>query len=388
MRADAEAGSLRRFHQNPPEPAERPGLHPGLSERHAPTHSREGPRILYVGPMVMGSTTLQRFQALQDLGHDVEAVTTVLPNSAPLAQPPLFARAWRKVFGQRDLVKANARMLAAVQRSRFDLVWIDKGLTIRPRTLQAIRKAQPRCRIVGFSPDDMMNAANQSRNFLRGLPLYDSYITTKSYNVAELAQLGCPQVLFMENGYDPRTHRPLPVTPRDRESLGGPVGFVGQWEPDRAASLRAAALAGMPLRVWGYTWERMTDVPPGLRLENRPLWGDDYAKAICAFDINLCFLRKCNRDRQTTRSVEIPACGGFMLAERTEEHLGLFEEGKEAEFFSSDEELLAKIQYYLQHPDQRRRIARSGHERCQRSGYSYRERLCRVLHSVASDVEA
>jgi spore maturation protein CgeB len=364
------------------------GCSPWLSESETPARCGKDSKILYVGPMVPGSTTLQRFRALQDLGHDIEEVTTVPPDAAHFVQPSLVARVRRKLFGQRDVVKANARMLAAVRGSRFDLVWIDKGLTIRPRTLRGIRSVRPGCRIVGFSPDDMMNPANQSKNFLRGLPLYDCYVTTKSYNVAELTQLGCPKVVFMENGYDPHTHRPLPVTERDGASLGGPVGFIGQWEPGRAASLRAVALAGVPLRVWGYTWERMTDVPPGLRLENSPLWGDDYAKAICAFDINLCFLRKCNRDLQTTRSVEIPACGGFMLAERTEEHLGLFEEGKEAEFFSSDEELLAKIQYYLQHPDQRRRIARSGYERCQRSGYSYRDRLCRVLHSVASDVEA
>jgi len=289
-----------------------------------------------------------------------------------------------KLLGPVDRAEANRAVVSAVGRGRFDLVWIEKGLTIHPATLLEIRAAQPACRIIGFSLDDMMNPANQSRNLRRGLRLYDWYITNKSYNVAELKALGCPQVIFMDNGFDPATHQPVPVTSDDRKRLGGPVGFVGQWEPDRARSLRSLAQAGVPVRVWGYTWERMRAVPPDLALENRPVWGEDYAKAICAFDINLCFLRKVNRDRQTTRSIEIPACGAFMLAERTDEHLRLFEEGKEAEFFSDDRELLAKTRYFLEHPEERLKVAQGGYERCLRSGYSYPERLRQVLAKLRS----
>ena len=79
---------------------------------------------------------------------------------------------------------------------------------------------------------------------------------------------------------------------------------------------------------------------PNLVIENRPIYGEDYVKGLCATRINLCFLRKINRDLQTDRTMEIPACGAFMLAERTDEHLRLFAEGKEAAHFDSNEELL------------------------------------------------
>jgi spore maturation protein CgeB len=120
-----------------------------------------------------------------------------------------------------------------------------------------------------------------------------------------------------------------------------------------------------------------------LVIEGRPLYGDSYAKALCSFDICLGFLCKANRDLQTTRTVEIPACQRFMLAERSAEQSELFEEGNEAEFFESTEELLRKIRFYLAHPEERMRIAAAGRERCLRSGYSNQERLKWALTKVS-----
>jgi spore maturation protein CgeB len=339
--------------------------------------------ILYVGAMLNGSTTLQRAQALRDMGHRLYCINTERSTEV-VVKYSIYSRIRRRITGPQDLVDANSSILHALHTQRFDLLWIDKGLTINAKTLEYTRKHHPACRIVGFSPDDMLNKNNQSRHFLSCLPLYHFYVTTKSFNVSELRGLGCPEVLFVDKAYDPHTHRPLPVTDTDRQRLGGRVGFIGQWEPARADSLRALALAGVPVRVWGYTWERMKNVPPGLIIENEPLWGDDYARAIAAFDINLCFLRKCNRDLQTSRSIEIPACGGFMLAERTCEHLRLFVESKEAEFFDDDDELIRKTYYYLDHLDERDQIAHGGLNRCEKGGYSYLRRLGDVLERISS----
>ena len=71
-----------------------------------------------------------------------------------------------------------------------------------------------------------------------------------------------------------------------------------------------------------------------------------------------------------------------MLAERTDEQRALFEEGKEAEYFASDDELVRKVQYYLSHEDERRRIAEAGRERCLTGRYSNAGRLARVLERL------
>ena len=82
--------------------------------------------------------------------------------------------------------------------------------------------------------------------------------------------------------------------------------------------------------------------------------------------------------------MEIPACGGFMLAERTPDHQELFEEDKEAVFFdiNNPNELLEKALYYLEHEKERKAIAKAGRERCLKSGYSQHERLTWMLQQI------
>lgn len=118
---------------------------------------------------------------------------------------------------------------------------------------------------------------------------------------------------------------------------------------------------------------------PTLDIRIGGLYSDNYVKALQSFKISLCFLRKMNFDQQTTRSVEIPACGGFLMAERTNEHLSLFEENKEAVYFSSNKELLEKCKFYLKNDPERKQIIENGHKRCIQSGYSNIDTIYKIL---------
>jgi hypothetical protein len=330
--------------------------------------------ILYVG--VGDGTCRQRAEALRQLGHDVRHVRAGHPSGGWRFQ------AWRvgnKLGRPPDLIGANRNLLAELAREPADVVWIDKGREIAPRTLARARELAPAARLVHYSPDDQMNPGNQSTAWRAGVPLYDLHVTTKSYNVAELRALGARDVLFVDNAYDPATHRPIDLSPDDRRRYGADVGFVGQYERERAETMDRLAGEGIDVRVWGPSWDGFRPRSPRLVAHDTMLGGLEYAKAINAAKINLGFLRKVNRDLQTTRSIEIPACGGFLLAERTDEHLRLFEEGREAEFFSDFDELLRKCRHYLAHDDERARIAAAGRARCLAGGYSNAERLRAVL---------
>ena len=139
----------------------------------------------------------------------------------------------------------------------------------------------------------------------------------------------------------------------------------------------------MKVKVFGDAkWDKYANYSPNLTIMGHFLGDEDYCKSLCAFRISLCFLRKMNFDKQTTRSVEIPACGGFMMAERTDEHLNLFEEDKEAVYFSSNEELLEKCLYYLENEEKRSRMALAGRERTVMSGYSNECMIGNFIRSI------
>jgi hypothetical protein len=350
----------------------------------------EGLRLLAVSPVEAyggHNTSIQRVKAFESLGCRVGVLNTAAGGLGTASHSPFRNRLFRLGLPVplADPAGHNQRLLALLREQPWDILWLEKSLTIGRNTLATIRDRWPHVKIVGFGPDDMNARHNQSLQFLRALPLYDAFVTTKSFNVAELRNRGCPRVIFVGNGYDPDTSRPLSVSKDDVVRVGGEVGFIGTYERERAEFMYDLAAHGLEIRVWGGSWEGMKSSHPNLRLERAPLYGDDFARACAAFKVNLAFLRKMNRDLQTTRSVEIPACGGFMLAERTREHLDLFEEGTEAEYFDTWDEALEKCKRYLREDAQRAAIAKRGYERCLRSGYDNASRMRDALTRVLAE---
>ena len=142
------------------------------------------------------------------------------------------------------------------------------------------------------------------------------------HNVAELARSARATWSSWDKGFDPIVHRPIELTVSDRERFACDVGFVGYFEEDRARMMLRLAESGIPVAVHGPRWSHLAHAHPNLIIRGGYLDGDDYAKAICATRINLGFLRKSARDLRRREAVEIPACAGFMLAERTTSTVG------------------------------------------------------------------
>lgn len=341
---------------------------------------------LFIGLMNgISNTTVHRSWAMKRVADNVDFVDTYHPMTLwNRIAYHLFV--WGLPVRVPDLTDANKKIKDFIDNEKYDVVWIDKGITIYPETLSYIKEKQPNATIVSYSPDNMALRHNQTQQYRECIPLYDYIITTKSYILDDMKNLGARNVIFVNNAYEDKFHHIFELTDEDYKRLSADVGFVGSYEEDRCKTMLYLADHGIKVTVWGSgrEWLKYKNYCKNFILKYGGLFSEDYSKSFRAIKISLCFLKKMNYDQQTQRTVEIPACGGFMIAERTAEHKELFEEDKEAVFFSSNEELLEKCKYYLEHEDEREVIAEAGHKRCIESDYSNYGMIKRVLQQILS----
>jgi hypothetical protein len=296
----------------------------------------------------------------------------------------------------------NCSVLHAAREFQPEVVWAEKQEFLYVEVIEQLRKLG--AQLIHFTPDPYFTL-NWKRTCLmdEAMRAFDVLVYCKSYERQDYEALGKPLV-YMPLGYCDEVHRPLSSDDLWWTCL---VGFVGGWEPRRERLLHEVAAAGINLKIWGGYWDFLRDGKwtPRRHIILRQLAGDDcfrfhrddllahsyqggemyaddYARALTGSKIGLGFLRKVCPDQHTTRTFEIPACGSLLLADRTSEHQEFFEEGKEAEFFASGEELLDKIKFYCSNESARERVAKAGHRRCIESNYAYVHRLRVVLDQV------
>lgn len=90
--------------------------------------------------------------------------------------------------------------------------------------------------------------------------------------------------------------------------------------------------------------------------------------------INLNISLKTIRTGIPLRVIDVLGCGGFVLSNYQEELMEYFNVGEELIIYDNIEDLFYKTKYYLEHEDERKKIALAGFERVKRD-FTFRERL-------------
>jgi spore maturation protein CgeB len=357
-------------------------------------------KILFLGQIGLGQTSLMRMRAFERLGHTVRGVHT---------GEPWTRASWLKRQAQRRLqcgsvvAEINRSVLERAREFRPNLVWAEKQEFLGAETIEQMGKLDARC--VHFTPDPYFSLDWKRTHLMdAAMGAFDVLVYCKSYEKKQYEMLGKP-VVYMPLGYCDEVHRPLQS---EDAQWNCAVGFLGGWEPRRERLLHSIAATGVDLKIWGGYWDFLRDGKWTLRRhmilrqlsggdcfrfhrdeflarahQGGEVYEDDYARALTGSRIGIGFLRKVCPDQHTTRTFEIPACGSLLLADRTSEHQEFFEEGNEAEFFASTEELVDKVRFYCSNESARKRVAEGGLRRCTDGNYAYVHRLRTVLDVIS-----
>lgn len=336
-------------------------------------------RYLYTGWLPNFGTDEARRRGLLEMGREV----------ITLSYQPFFQYRFSKFtsfqhklgFGP-GIWAYNRRLVDLARKTCPQVVWIDKGHLVTRSTLQTIKR-EIGALLVCYNTDDI--AFNHGwRLHRQGLQEYDIYFTTNVLHAEDLRSLGTQRVVLTHMGYDRDLFKPpYPLRDEEMRILGAAVGFIGHWESATEKLMLELLDLGLPLRIRHVSWSRAKNkkrLSPISEVVFLP--PTQYVKALAATQVNLGINSTQNRNLCSGRTFEISAAGGFLLAQRTNEHQGFYDEGREAEFFDSALELAEKAYYYLAHETSRRRVAEAGHKRCVTSGYSWQERMVSLVKIV------
>ncbi|HEY1804444.1 MAG TPA: glycosyltransferase [Terracidiphilus sp.] len=319
-------------------------------------------------------------RALRDLGINVELFDT----HAHIPQKLLGRMEEHYLWGP-DVRKVNQMVLEGARKMRPDVVHFYQGHHYTAKTIANVGEI---AFASGLHNDDPFGRPDhrEYRLLLKALPKYDGYHVNRECNLAEAATYGMKRVRVLMMYYIPWLHYPCSLTVQEQTDFGSDVVFAGHMEPDlRIDCLAGIIRAGLKCRIFGGEAEWKSALPVELYESVGPIFharGADYRRALCASKIAACFFSKWNRDQYTTRSWEIPACGVFLLSERTAAMQEFYREGIEAEFFSSPAEFVDKARFYVNNESARKRIATAGYERVIASGNDIYSRMRQWLADV------
>jgi hypothetical protein len=300
-----------------------------------------------------------------------------------------------KMTGVQDRLKLgpilrdiNQLILRQVAKKRPDVVFFHNCRHVFPSTVRELQTVQPRPLLIHFANDNpySKNASYGRWRLLRKtVPFYDKHFVYRPANLLDFTRAGAKSVGLLPPYWFPRMSKNF----RRERTAGGftwDVAFGGHYEPDgRREVLETLAESGLRVRVTGGGWRRALDgtSSPLLKFGSvEPSIGDSYNELIGLSRISLCFFSSLNEDVYTRRNFEIPAMGGAMLSQHSEEITRFFSPETEARYFKTLEEIPNKVSELLSSDSEREAMAARSTERLHRDRHTNKDRMATVLEKI------
>jgi len=198
---------------------------------------------------------------------------------------------------------------------------------------------------------------------------YDAIFTFSRALVPVFFQLGAKRVEWLPFGWDRNVHHPS----ASENNVAFECAYFGSWGPIQEQWL--TVLSDFNLAIFGNGWYHLPKKSPLFRSWRQGEGiGVRMAKEIARSQVVFNLIRAEHGCAHSMKTFEIPACGGFMLSNRTEEQSLFFRDGHDAVFFDTFEEMKDKCAFYLSHPTLRTDIIKNALSRIKENDYFSRAR--------------
>lgn len=310
--------------------------------------------VVFVGDLSNpGGSSKQRLWALREAHARVASIDTSLHRRSL----GLWGQRAVRLAG-RPRWLAHARSLEreiseTCEALRPAIVWFEWPKVFDPQFLTELKRKPDAPFLISFQDDNPFGERVGDRwmwrNYLRCVPAFDLHLIKRSSDAENLKRLGAVRTRLWEHGvYSPLYHS------RGREAVKYPVTFIGTCMDDRAGFVeRLLVQEKLPLHVFGARWRQRSRLPSLYPDRfHEAIWAEDYACVLRQSRMAIGLVSRSNHDEWTMRSYEIPACGALLIAPRTPSLLRLYDEGREALFFSNVEECADQIRWGLENANE------------------------------------
>lgn len=189
-------------------------------------------------------------------------------------------------------------------------------------------------------------------------------------------------VYFLPECCDPKYHKSIILNETDKKKYGCDITTFGSPHSVRSLFFKQLLEFNYDVKIWGNqppVW--LKDKKIKSLYTGEYVFYENKAKAVLAAKININTLHPSEIMGLNSRTFEIAGIGGFQILHWRRGLSDLFEDGKEIVSFKNFDELIEKINFYLNNPEERKRIASAGQIRAYKD-HTYQKRLTTIIDVV------
>lgn len=303
-------------------------------------------------------------------------------NSGRINRKNIILKIENKLAIGTDVYKKNKELLRYVKENKIRYVFLYAARIIHWRTVKKMK--QMGIVVMAYCNDNPFSDYYPPyfwRNIIKSAAYCDIVYSYRKNDIEKYREKGAKDVKLLRSYYiENRNYKIDESISADMEIPK--VIFLGHMENDeRTEYLDALVSRGIEIGVRETSeWKQYAKGRKNIVLFHETL--EHYNEIINRAEIALVFLSKINRDTYTRRCFEIPVTGTLMLAPYTDDLATLYKEDEEVVFYRSKEDLVAKVEYYLGHPEEGKRVGMNGRERVLRDGHEAKDRVCQVIEDM------